>query len=73
MLEMKMAYCDYIADVVQRSLYKDASENTYSKLGGVGKVKLDLDPTMGNFKSTKKSVEVFDCHGKKYLVTIEEK
>jgi len=40
---------------------------------GVGRPKMDLHPTEGYFLSTKKTIEVQDTNGKKYLVTVEEK
>ena len=67
-----LVYCDYIADRVSRFLTRDMEDND-TLIMGVGKPKLDLHPTEGYFLSTKKTIEVQDTNGKKYLVTVEEK
>lgn len=67
-----LAYCDYIADRIKRALDLDLRENrTYTKLGVVGPVKMDLDAA-GAFVSTKKTIVVEDKSGKRYRLTIEE-
>ena len=67
-----MAYCDYIADVIRKSLYADVRENVYSYVGDVMRVKSDLHPEGGYLVSTKKTIEVFDKGGKTYRITVEE-
>jgi len=65
-----VAYCDYIAHLIQESLKVEDSNNE-RLLASVGRMKLDLTET-GSFKSTKKTIEVEDRHGKKYKITVEE-
>ena len=64
----KLSYCDYIANIVQRSLLQFDQENLLDK---VGRIKLDLDWD-GVFKSTVKTIDVVDMQGKAYRVTIQE-
>ena len=64
----KLSYCDYIANIVQRSLLQFDQENL---LDNVGRIKLDLDWD-GVFKSTVKTIDVVDMQGKAYRVTIQE-
>jgi hypothetical protein len=66
-----LAYCDYIANVIRTSLREDTS-NPLSLVDTVTPVIMDLHPDEGYMLSTKKTVEVFDKNGKKYLVTVEE-
>ena len=64
----KLSYCDYIANIIQRSLLQFDQENL---LDNVGRIKLDLDWD-GVFKSTVKTIDVVDMQGKAYRVTIQE-
>jgi hypothetical protein len=65
-----LAYCDYIASIIQKNL--KAVDTTSEKiLSSVGSVKYDVS-LEGNFLSTKKTIEVEDRNGKKYLITVEE-
>lgn len=64
----KLSYCDYIANIIQRSLLQFDQENLLDK---VGRIKLDLDWD-GVFKSTVKTIDVVDMQGKAYRVTIQE-
>jgi predicted cupin superfamily sugar epimerase len=48
-------------------------EDNDTLIMGVGRPKMDLHPEGGYFVSTKKTIEVQDINGKKYLVTVEEK
>ena len=64
----KLSYCDYIANIVQRSLLQFDQENLLDK---VGRIKLDLDFD-GVFQSTVKTIDVVDMQGKAYRVTIQE-
>lgn len=66
-----LAYCDYIANRIQSRIRGDIMlDDPY--MSEVGEVKLDLHPTEGYFMSTKKTIEVRDKSGKKYLITVEE-
>ena len=67
-----LVYCDYIADRVRTALVS-AKNDLFSPvpLSDVGRVKWDLDDA-GCFASTKKTLEVVDGNGRKYLVTVEE-
>lgn len=68
-----LAYCDYIADRIQKALSLDIRENRgYTMVSEVGPIKMDLHPTEGYFVSTKKTLKVIDINGKKYKVTVEE-
>lgn len=66
-----LAYCDYIADRIQKGLRDDAQQGM-SLIDSVGRVEMDLHPEQGYFQSTKKTVRVQDTNGKWYLVTVEE-
>ena len=65
-----MAYCDYIAHLIQSSL-KVEDTNEQSLLSSVGHDKMDLNAN-GSFVSTKKTIDVEDRFGKKYRITVEE-
>lgn len=67
-----LAYCDKIADVIQKSLTLAVATDPDRIIGAVGSVKMDLHPTEGWFQSTKKTIEVADKSGKTYIVTVEE-
>ena len=64
-----IAYCDYIAHTIKKTLVVSDEENMLST---VGSVKLDLHPEQGYFLSTKKTIEVVDKYGKQYKITVEE-
>lgn len=66
---MNLAYCDYIAHVIVSNL---KANDTDHLLSSVSHPKLDLTDE-GSFQSTKKTIMVKDCFGKKYTVTVEEK
>lgn len=65
-----LAYCDYIAKVINESLKKD-SGNYGTYVDKVGRVMWDLGAD-GSFQSTKKTMSVMDRNGKLYRVTVEE-
>jgi len=65
-----LAYCDYIAHLIQGSL-KVEDTNEESLLASVGRARWDLD-AHGALASTKKTIAVEDRYGKKYKITIEE-
>ena len=66
-----LAYCDYIAHAIRGALTED-SKNGMSWISNVMPVKMDLHPEKGYMLTTKKTLEVVDSNGKKYLVTVEE-
>jgi len=63
-----LAYCDYIAHTISKELKANDSERL---LSSVSRPQYDLTPT-GSFRSTKKTIDVEDCFGKKYRITVEE-
>jgi hypothetical protein len=66
---MKLAYCDKIADTIQKAL---AQPDPDGIITAVGKIEWDLDPVGGFFVSPKKTMIVHDTNGKAYSVTVEE-
>jgi len=68
---MNLAYCDYIADRIQKLVSREIGDND-TLLESIGKVNYDLHPTEGYFQSTKKTITCHDVNGKAYVVTIEE-
>lgn len=67
----KLAYCDYIAACISKTLIKEAKEfGGYIK--SASHPQMDLHPEEGYFMSTKKTIEVEDMNGKRYLVTVTE-
>jgi hypothetical protein len=65
-----LAYCDYMAKVINESLKKDS--HVYgSFVDSVGKVNWDLG-SKGEFLSTKKTMTVVDRNGKNYRIVVEE-
>ncbi len=65
-----LAYCDYMAKVINESLKKDA--HVYGTfVDSVGKINWDLGEN-GEFLSTKKTMTVVDRNGKNYIVTVQE-
>ena len=63
-----IAYCDYIANTIVGNLKTNDTERL---LSSVSRPKYDLTES-GAFASTKKTIEVEDRNGRKYLVTVEE-
>jgi hypothetical protein len=66
-----LAYCDYIAKVVNDSLKRDSQNVGVSYVDSVGKINFDLGKN-GEFLSTRKTMSVIDTSGKAYRVIIEE-
>ena len=71
----KLAYCDKIADVINKALKREI-EAPFSVNDGLIKekshVQSDLHPQGGYFVSPKKVIQVWDCNGKAYAITVEE-
>lgn len=63
-----LAYCDYIATVVRRTMLVADDQSLIDVVSGIH---LDLDKD-GVFVSTKKTIDVTDMNGRKYLITVEE-
>ena len=63
-----VVYCDYIAHTIVNNLKANDTERL---LASVSRPKYDLTES-GGFASTKKTIEVEDRNGCKYLVTVEE-
>ena len=63
-----IAYCDYIANLIQGNLKSNDSERM---LSSVSKTQYDLTSS-GAFASTKKTIMVEDRNGKQYRITVEE-
>ena len=63
-----LAYCDYIAHIIQKNLKKNDVEGF---IDNVGKVNFDLNED-GSYRSTKKTIGLIDKHGTGYTITIEE-
>ena len=70
-MTLKLAYCDYIADRINRLLNHEIDDND-TMMAYVSPPKMDLHPTEGYFMSTKKVMTVHDTNGKAYVVTVEE-
>ena len=68
---INLAYCDFIAATISKSLLAEAKQ-IGSLIKSASHPQMDLDPTDGYFISTKKTIEVEDCNGKQYKVTVEE-
>jgi len=66
--KVRLAYCDYIAHIIQGHLKVNDREKM---LSSIGMIKSDNDPS-GSFASTKKTIMVEDRNGKQYKITIEE-
>ena len=66
---MILAYCDYIAHIIQKNLKKNDQD---AMIDSVGKVQFDLNPD-GSYRSTRKILNVVDKHGTAYVITIEER
>jgi len=65
---MKLAYCDYIAHLIQKNLMNLDNENL---LDAVGKIQFHLGEH-DEFASTMKTVDVLDMQGKAYRITVQE-
>ena len=63
-----LAYCDYIATVVRRTMLVADDQSLIDVVSGIH---LDLDKD-GAFVSTKKTIHVTDMNGRKYRITVEE-
>ena len=67
-----IAYCDFIADRIRKGLINTMNDSLEPiRLKDIGKVNFDLGPK-GEFRSTKKTMYVWDAYGKEYMVTVEE-
>jgi hypothetical protein len=67
----KLAYCDFIADRIRKGLLNSAGDSLEPVRIEVGKIQFDLDED-GAFRSTAKSITVYDHQGKAYIVSIQE-
>ena len=65
----KLAYCDKIADTIKKALRQTDPDGI---IANAGPIQSDLDPVGGWFVSPKKVIQVWDCNGKAYAITIEE-
>ena len=70
-MKLKLAYCDYIADRIQKLVSREIGDND-TLIADIGRVEMDLHPTEGWFQSTKKVMTVHDTNGRAYVVTVEE-
>ena len=68
---MNLAYCDFIAATISKSLLAEAKQ-IGSLIKSASHPQMDLHPSDGYFLSTKKTIEVEDCNGKQYKITVEE-
>ena len=67
----KLAYCDYIADRINKLIDREIGDNE-TLIDSVGNVNMDLHPTEGWLVSTKKAMTVYDVNGKAYIVSVQE-
>jgi hypothetical protein len=65
---LKLAYCDYIANLIHQTLI---NKDTECLIDQVGMVQFDLGE-FGEFCSTTKTIDVIDMQGKQYRVTVQE-
>ncbi len=65
---MKLAYCDYIAHLIQKNLL---SVDTEKMLNEVGKIQLHIGEH-DEFVSTMKTIDVLEMQVKAYRITIQE-
>jgi hypothetical protein len=65
----KLAYCDKIAHEIQLAL---APVDVDGIIAEVGPIKWDLHPEGGYMVSTAKTITVYDCNGKAYMVSVQE-
>lgn len=63
------SYTDYIAATIYDAFKGRDPEGIVSESG---RVKWDLHPTEGYLLSTKKTLEITDRNGNRYLVTVED-
>lgn len=68
---MNLAYCDFIAATISKTLLAEAKQ-IGSLIKSASHPQMDLHPSDGYFLSTKKTIEVEDCNGKQYKITVEE-
>ena len=68
MKTIRLAYCDYIAHLIQKNLIDLDSENL---LDAVGKIQFHLNEHE-EFASTMKTIDVLDMQGKAYRITVQE-
>lgn len=66
-----LAYCDYIADRIQKLIAREIGDND-TLISNISAPKMDLHPTEGYFQSTKKIITCHDTNGKAYVITVEE-
>jgi len=67
-----IAYCDFLVDRIRKGLINTMNDSLEPvRLKDIGKVNFDLGPR-GEFRSTKKTLFVWDAYGKEYRVTVEE-
>ena len=67
-----LAYCDFIADRIRKGLINTAGDSLEPiRLTNISKVEYDIGPK-GEFKSTKKTIHLWDGFGKEYRVIVEE-
>lgn len=65
---LKLAYCDYIAKLIQKNILQI---DELQILDQVGKIQFDLGE-FGEFCSTTKTIDVLDMQGKQYRITVQE-
>jgi hypothetical protein len=65
---LKLAYCDYIATLIHKTL---VNRDTEQLIDQVGMVQFDLGE-FGEFCSSTKTIDVLDMFGKQYRVTVQE-
>ncbi len=65
---LKLAYCDYIAKLIQKNILQI---DELQILDQVGKIQFDLGE-FGEFCSTTKTIDVLDIQGKQYRITVQE-
>jgi hypothetical protein len=68
---INLAYCDFIAATISKSLLAEAKQ-IGSLIKSASHPQMDLHPAEGYFLSTRKTIEVEDCNGKQYKITVEE-
>jgi hypothetical protein len=66
----KVAYCDYIAHKIKKTLNEYDFDNNL--ITSVESPKMDLHPEGGYLVSTKKKILCEDINGVKYRITVEE-
>jgi hypothetical protein len=64
---VRLAYCDYIATVIQTNLLEN---DLLHYLDTVGRVKFTVD--FNDKFCTTKTIDVLDVQGKQYRITIQE-